>query len=235
MRVAYISDLHLEFRERGYGDGPKDHFHLYGSMWFPNELDADILVIAGDTHPNPSVVDYVVGECRIRYRVPVIHVNGNHDYWFGSSRPKGDGDVLTIKGVKFAWATLWTRLDPNNLINFLSFSDHLNIPGMTFEHWNHIHQEQLQFLIDEKPDVIITHHGPSYQCVAPKFKGDRWNPFFVSNLDIAIEATLPDLKVWIYGHTHHNHDFVIGNTKVVTNQLGYPRETDCKGIKIIDV
>ena len=30
-----------------------------------------------------------------------------------------------------------------------------------------------------------------------------------------------DIEYWIYGHSHYNVDVQIGNTKCVTNQLGY--------------
>ena len=29
------------------------------------------------------------------------------------------------------------------------------------------------------------------------------------------------IDVWIYGHSHTNIDIVIGNTRIVSNQLGY--------------
>lgn len=42
--------------------------------------------------------------------IPIIHVHGNHDY-YGGSFPNDLGDLITIGGIRFAVATLWTYLD----------------------------------------------------------------------------------------------------------------------------
>jgi hypothetical protein len=36
------------------------------------------------------------------------------------------------------------------------------------------------------------------------------------------------VPLWIHGHTHYNVDYVIGSTRVLTNQRGYPDQF-CKG------
>ncbi|CAN7720800.1 hypothetical protein LJR009_002303 [Bosea sp. LjRoot9] len=36
-----------------------------------------------------------------------------------------------------------------------------------------------------------------------------------------IEATKPEL--WIHGHDHGSHDYLVGRTRVFANQTGYPR------------
>jgi predicted NBD/HSP70 family sugar kinase len=33
-----------------------------------------------------------------------------------------------------------------------------------------------------------------------------------------------DIKCWVHGHTHSTHDYMIGNTRVLCNPRGYPRE-----------
>jgi hypothetical protein len=36
------------------------------------------------------------------------------------------------------------------------------------------------------------------------------------------------VPLWIHGHTHYSVDYVIGSTRVLTNQRGYPDQI-CKG------
>ena len=55
--------------------------------------------------------------------------------------------------------------------------------------------------------------------MAEEFKGSRINGAFTSDLNMLIEA-LP-IDYWIYGHSHTNEETVIGNTRIVCNQLGY--------------
>ena len=67
--------------------------------------------------------------------------------------------------------------------------------------------------------VVVTHHLPTLEVVAPHHKGSALNSAFATDLskliaDIRIDA-------WIYGHSHTNiNDEIIG-TKVVCNQMGY--------------
>jgi hypothetical protein len=56
-RIALISDLHLEER--------KDPLLLrtppgMASLSLPRDIDADIMVIAGDTHPDPEIRSQVL-------------------------------------------------------------------------------------------------------------------------------------------------------------------------------
>ena len=59
-------------------------FQVYGSLSLPREIDADVMVIAGDTHPDPEIRRQVLTKIEDELGLPVIHVNGNHDYYGGS-------------------------------------------------------------------------------------------------------------------------------------------------------
>ena len=67
--------------------------------------------------------------------------------------------------------------------------------------------------------VVVTHHVPSFELVAPEFKGSPLNGAFAVELGNYIAAS--PIEYWIYGHSHRNIDKVIGNTRCVSNQLGY--------------
>ena len=68
--------------------------------------------------------------------------------------------------------------------------------------------------------IVVGHHCPSELSVAPQYKGDLLNGAFRSKLDDFIEAR-PQIKYWLHGHTHHNFNYWIGETRVVCNPRGY--------------
>ena len=95
-----------------------------------------------------------------------------------------------------------------------------------------LHEQSVAWLHDQlsKCDrtrtVVVTHHAPSTRSEAPYHADSPLKPAFGSNLDSLIEQS--GVPLWIYGHTHYNADFVIGSTRVLTNQRGYPEEL-CEG------
>ena len=68
--------------------------------------------------------------------------------------------------------------------------------------------------------IVVGHHCPSELSVAPQYKGDLLNGAFRSRLDDFIEAR-PQIRYWLHGHTHHNFNYWIGETRVVCNPRGY--------------
>jgi hypothetical protein len=77
-------------------------------------------------------------------------------------------------------------------------------------------------------DVVITHHMPSALSVHEKYTDDALNLFFLCEMDDVILDLKP--KLWIHGHTHVPFDYKLGDTRVLCNPKGYPRErTDLVG------
>ncbi len=72
--------------------------------------------------------------------------------------------------------------------------------------------------------IVVTHHQPSWQGIGEGFAGHSMNSAFVSNMDAEIEGY--DIAYWIAGHTHNAKEYMIGETKVIVNPLGYPSERD---------
>ena len=67
--------------------------------------------------------------------------------------------------------------------------------------------------------VVVTHHLPSLAVVAPQHKDSLLNSAFATELGDFIADSRID--VWIFGHSHANEEATIGNTRLVSNQLGY--------------
>lgn len=67
--------------------------------------------------------------------------------------------------------------------------------------------------------AVVTHHLPTLAVVASQHKGSVLNSAFATELgDFIVNSRI---DYWIYGHSHTNIDSTIGNTRIVSNQLGY--------------
>ena len=103
MRVHILIDLHLEF-----------------ASFQPNNVKADVAVLAGDIHTGKNGIRWILKTLPNR---PVIYVLGNHEY-YGQKIPKLiseikemahgtnvhvlENDTIEIGNVVFLGATLWT-------------------------------------------------------------------------------------------------------------------------------
>jgi hypothetical protein len=70
--------------------------------------------------------------------------------------------------------------------------------------------------------VIVTHHAPSLRSIPSRHAGDLLNAAFASDLGPLILASR--VPLWIHGHTHCCVDYRVGETRVLSNQRGYPDE-----------
>ena len=90
------------------------------------------------------------------------------------------------------------------------------------------HEESLRYIDNASKDqekvIVVTHMSPSEQSVHPKYKGQFiMNGGYRSHLDEFI-LDRPQIRGWVFGHQHDASDFMIGNTRVVSNPRGYPGE-----------
>lgn len=65
--------------------------------------------------------------------------------------------------------------------------------------------------------VVVTHHLPSKQSVADRFKDSLLSACFASELDYLFGK----MDMWVHGHTHDNMDYVENGTRVICNPRGY--------------
>ena len=91
---------------------------------------------------------------------------------------------------------------------------------------------------DDKKFVVVTHHCPSHKSIHPQFKhATIMNGGFTSQLDDFI-AYRPQIKYWLFGHTHWRHEYTIGETVVCNNARGYVGHEEMANsftLKYIDV
>ena len=217
MRLAVISDVHLEFADFPLNRVPA----------------ADVHVVAGDLHPDPEV------RARFLKALPgeVLFVPGNHDYYRGAfPEPEEGCFVREIAGVRFAGATLWTGFPERWWPDFKrAMTDARVIEGISYERLRAAHEYHLQFLIGANADIIITHHAPTWASLPPELEMSIYNPFYASPiLDRAHPFTTTHL--WIHGHVHTCRLHEAGGVKVLCHARGYPFEQGlAETFRLLDV
>ena len=248
MLINYCSDLHLQNRALG-----KKRFKKADVLVLAGDCFSRAPSFKDPEGYNASV-EYLRDKIFPKYK-RVYYVLGNHDYyhglidtavdWVKSLFPADNLKVLENDGelfedVLFLGCTLWSSFYNGNpfamadaTCNFPDYKwinkneSSLILPRDTFDRY----RVSVGFLRDalaqhqDKRTVIITHHAPLYQCDNPKFSGSMGSSFFCSDLS-PLMLDFKQIKAWIYGHTHHNTDFVFEQTRVLSNQRGYPFETN---------
>jgi DNA repair exonuclease SbcCD nuclease subunit len=227
MRLAIMSDLHLEFREKQkHSDQSLDNMNrkrFYGNFSLPKEIDADIIVFAGDIHPNIIDRARFYSDIMSYYNKIAVFTNGNHDY-YGSAFPYMQ-PVIREKyhGKRFVSGTGWTDLShTHSEINY-PINDIPHIKNWNFKQWTETHRLHFDEFLSDKYDIVVSHHCPSKMSCHLKYENDILNPFFYTNYTAIIEK-MSKTKLWIHGHTHIEFDYMCGNVRVVCHPLGYPKE-----------
>lgn len=112
MKIYLVSDLHVEFHKDYHGPQEK----------------VDLIILAGDIHVGLKAAN-VAAWYRKRFRVPVILVAGNHEFYGAdldnmlnelrlSARDLDqvyflENDVVEIDGIRFLGCTLWSNFTVN--------------------------------------------------------------------------------------------------------------------------
>jgi Icc-related predicted phosphoesterase len=254
MRIAYASDLHMEFND---------------SLTLTGLSTADVLVLAGDVDTMPEYYTEFLRKLRLSYAGPVIFVMGNHEYYHGvfpDDRQKYreaiahdrqahllEKELVMIGSVRFLGATLWTdfasgkqmRNCRHMMSDFKVIHEGLSPCKSVFgsiipETVLKVHQDSIAWLDDQftnhpyaGPDIVVTHHAPSYKSQHPRFAGSPISGGFCSNQEHRIQRWKPD--VWIHGHVHDPMDYRLGKTRVLCNPWGYPNEGQAREYRIVEV
>jgi predicted MPP superfamily phosphohydrolase len=232
-RVAFFSDIHLEWRD-GDIDAVRagDLSTLIAKGVLPEAIEADLLLNGGDTHHEPEVRAAFRAALAERYGMPVVDTTGNHD-WYGQPFPVDDvGVVVEAAGVRIAAATLWTRIEPRAEAVASVFNDFKKITEISTAAWNETHARQLAFLRESGADVVLTHHAPSWRSVQSRFQRDINSYFYATNVSLyGFEAC----KLWVHGHIHVPRDYRLGDTRVVSQPIGYEFRTQLGKATVVEL
>jgi predicted phosphohydrolase len=74
----------------------------------------------------------------------------------------------------------------------------------------------------EGKTVVMTHFVPVRdKATHPRFGKDVANYYFTNDLEYLMGKDM----LWHFGHTHDQYDFMVGDTRLVCNPVGYGKET----------
>lgn len=241
MRLQILSDLHLEL-----GAGSPAEVARRRGLAIP-DVGADAIVLAGDIAGGADGVRWAAQTWPDR---PVLYVPGNHEFYdhevgrvleacraaaHGTTVHVLDHDAVTIGGVRFLGATLWTDFDlfgdparaeaeaARCMMDFFVIRgpDGGRLRPHETRVWHHEARAWLEHALAaaRTPTVVVTHHAPHPRSDRV---GDLGSAAFVSDLSAVIERHRP--RLWIHGHTHRCEDYRVGGTRVLSNQAGYVDE-----------
>lgn len=231
--IHILSDLHLEFAD-----------------YQPEVTDADIVILSGDIYVGTQGLSWARDNFPDS---EIIYVSGNHEFYhhnyqelLSHFRKEAkeynihflENNEFVLHGIRFLGCTLWTDyLCSDNLSQqesmeilkqrfsdhiLIQFSDELFKPDDALNLHNSSIvwlREELNKTFDGKT-IVVTHHGPSKRCIHKKFGDGELAGGFYSDLPDLLNK--PD--IWIYGHTHSNLDISVDDTRLISNQRGYPTE-----------
>jgi Icc-related predicted phosphoesterase len=184
------------------------------------------------------------------------HYSGRFDKTYNELKAMMPANVTMLEkecfeyeGVLFLGGTLWTDLNKGDPITVYTVKNYMNeykcvqnfypdkslyhklIPEFTAaEHrkTKEYFKEVLEQNMD-KPVVVITHMAPSFESVHKRYRGDHTiNGGYASEMSEFI-LDHPNIKVWVHGHMHDACDYMIGDTRIVTNPRGYVGHEDTSG------
>lgn len=150
---------------------------------------------------------------------------------------------LTFRGVRFLGCTLWSdfrlstreedqQRDMQEAVELIwdfrriKRSQHCN-DLLTPTDCRRLFDESVAWLNQmfatpfDGPTAVVTHFAPSKGSIHEKYADSPLNACFVSDLDNLVLTWKP--RMWIHGHTHDTHRYLLGGTEVVCNPRGYAR------------
>ena len=241
LRIQFVSDLHLEFPENRAWLAAHP-LEVTGDILLIAG-DTAYLDLPESGKDSYSMFDFWDWASR-NYR-QVIVCFGNHDFYgYYDIATMPDGYCKTIRPNVHAYynnvvhladtdiivSTLWAHIEPYNAyLTERNVSDFYRIKynghKLTADDFNAEHARCLAFIkraVTEskaKTKIVLTHHVPTQLCTAAEFVGSTINGAFTVELGEYIANS--GIDYWIYGHSHRNIKAQIGNTLILSNQLGY--------------
>jgi len=229
------------------------HIGITNHWYKPVNTDADVVILAGDTiegirgilwasesFPNQMVL-YIAGNHE--------YYSNSYPRFAEKLREAAsktsnviflENEFIDIDNTRFYGCTLWTDFDlfGTSVSSYTAAQDRMNdyrkirvssdfrkLRTRDTAAINAFSKSWLEKQIDSSytgKKVVITHHAPSAKSLEPGWKSDELSPTYASNMETYIETFKPEL--WIHGHIHDHNDYMLGQTRIVSNPRGYPKE-----------
>lgn len=246
MKIALCSDTHNEF---------------YASPPDLPQVDADFLVLAGDIQtPQSHNFDWWARLSDQYKAIFYIPGNHEYYKTYFSDYPELNFpdnivlagfsqensffthlgcNILACDGYKVLMGTMWSDLSEPmaSMLARERMNDYRRIKYSRDRYWftpEDTTNEFIKFktaLAKIKPDIVITHHAPSFRSLNPVYGGKEnyLNKAYYSDID------LNGIKLWMHGHSHYPVDYIQDGCRVVSNPMGYPGEVPNFNMKVITI
>jgi predicted phosphodiesterase len=237
LRLHVLSDLHLEH-----------------APFTPPPVEADVVVLGGDTAPGTAGVEWAQRQFDGR---PVVYVAGNHEFYgndlpgltgrmrsaaVGSGVHVLENDEVVIDGVRFLGCSLWSDFDfagPENRTSSMRVAERIvndykeirsSEPDrpLRAQDTRDLHLTSRAWLEER---LATPHPGPTVVIThhAPLIR-ERPDNRVLAAIGGAFASDLSGLMdgglvdLWVFGHIHRAVDTTVNGTRVLSNQRGYPHE-----------
>lgn len=164
-----------------------------------------------------------------------------------------DNYTETIGRTRLILSTMWSHIHKKNekavlygmndfrYITVQNTEESDEIESLTIKDYNYLNKVAVRFLKEEIKKaskakkareidhiIVATHYVPTKQNYPEIYAGSSLNDAFAMELEDLI--TKNPIDYWIYGHHHFNQpNFKVGNTQLLTNQLGYVMREEHEG------
>lgn len=233
-KLQFFSDIHLERRTR------IPEFNKCGKY----------CAVLGDIG-NPFDDNYREFMYRLAdtYEKSFI-IAGNHEYWqsepdkcYNTVNDQIESIIGKIPNIEFMnnsisrledytimGTTLWSKLSPST--KNIDGNNIFVVPKVRAEarHINFLHDKSVSWLksclnfYKNHKIIVLTHHLPSYQLIAQKYKTQKWKPYYHRYANHLNDLMLPNVHYWLCGHSHCQLEKEINGVKCLINSHGYPHE-----------
>jgi predicted phosphohydrolase len=141
---------------------------------------------------------------------------------------------ITIYGT-----TLWSNIKISEeaavYSSLTDYSETHGIPNLSCNTVRKMYRDDMELMTTflnnnrDKKVIVVTHHLPSCELIAPQYMDSGINSAFASNIDI---SPFPNICAWIAGHTHTPIERGIFHV----NPMGYTNECNtCTPNKVITI
>ncbi len=237
MRLWILSDLHLEH-----------------APFSPPDVDADLVVLSGDTAPGTAGIAWA----REHFNgLPVLYIAGNHEYYgedfpglIDRLRDAADGstvhvlenDELLLGGARFLGCSMWSDFDYAGAENRSRSMEVCQRLVNDYKQISHSDQRRALEPRDTRAAHLLSrewlsgrladrHDGPTVVLThhAPITRKPPENRVLAAvagamATDLSELMSADAVDLWVFGHIHRTVDTSVNGTRVLSNQRGYPHE-----------
>lgn len=163
-----------------------------------------------------------------------------------------DNETFELGEFSIFGATLWTDLNKKSPIAILDATHYMTdysvirkvngnrlVPEDTIDENTYSRICIQKFLSDNdnagKRSIIITHHTPTWLGVSEDFKS-RLVTYAYANTgleEMILESS--SLELWVSGHQHTSHNYMLGNCTFIGNPKGYENQNKNWKLKVLNL